>query len=61
MPKNYRVLELNLENCLEYCHVFVYGATWTCEIPYEQEFCGLSEYVQHKKVRSLKKSTGLFQ
>ena len=28
---------------------------------YEREFCGLSEYVQHQKLRPLIKSTVLFK
>ena len=28
---------------------------------YEREFCGLSEYVQHEKLRLLIKSTALFK
>ena len=31
-----------------------------CNMSYEREFCGLSEYVQHQKLRPLIKSTALF-
>ena len=31
--------------------------TWSCNMSYERKFCGLSEYVQFTKVKSLIKST----
>ena len=31
-----------------------------CNMSYEREFCGLSEYVQYQKLRPLIKSTALF-
>ena len=31
-----------------------------CNMSNEREFCGLSEYVQHQKLRQQKNSTSLF-
>ena len=36
----------NFRTFLMYRHGFVYKATWTSKMSYEQEFCGLSEYVR---------------
>ena len=36
-------------------------AKWKFNMSYEQEICGLSEFVQHQKFRSLIKSTVLFK
>ena len=49
--------QANPELCLNYSPNFNIEGTWSCNMSYEREFCGLSEYVRLQKVRLIIKFT----